>query len=208
MVARSLVIRSVALAGGIALGFRLLPLNLPGDDRGYSPAQPIAFSHRLHAGDMELNCQYCHTGAGKSRHAGVPSPNTCMNCHGQVTAGKAAADRDKAAVSPELQKLYDAVAFDPHTKTYDDSRPTHPLEWIKVHDLPDFVCFDHSRHVTAGVQCQQCHGEVQTMDRVTQVRGFLMGFCVNCHRDVSAGHNPNPALHGLDPSIDCGACHY
>src|ERR1041384_6902103 len=109
MATRSLVVRALALAGGIALGFRCLPINLPGDDRGYSPAQPIAFSHRLHAGEMEMNCQYCHTGASKSRHAGVPSPGTCMNCHAQVTAGTATPGRETGAVSPELQKLYDAV---------------------------------------------------------------------------------------------------
>jgi hypothetical protein len=157
-----------------------------------------------------MRCLYCHSAADESRHAGLPAASVCMNCHRFVHAARAvtsgAAPTTVAAVSPELQKLYDAVGFDPLTNQYGATGGTRPIEWIKVHDLPDFVSFDHSRHVMAGVACQRCHGPVETMDRITQVSDLTMGWCVNCHRDVGAGNVSG--LEGRSPSTDCGACHY
>lgn len=210
------VLLLVGLSGSL---FTLAPsvrtLRLPGNQQGYEPAQPIEFSHRLHAGEMQIPCLYCHSGAERSRHAGIPAAGTCMNCHQFVTAplGALRAEDEQAKkegrrpgriVSPELQKLYDALALDAELKP-DPARPPAPLVWNKVHTLPDFVYFDHRAHVNRGVSCQQCHGPVETMDRVRQVRAFAMGDCVNCHREATrAGVAGKPA----QASIDCATCHY
>jgi len=188
---------------GAALYANGVRFNLPGVDRGYSPRQPIAFSHRLHAGELEMRCLYCHSAADDGRHAGIPSASVCMNCHRFVHAS--AGPRDEAGVSLELRKLYDATGFDPLAGKYTGTQGK-PIEWIKVHDLPDFVSFDHSRHVLAGVDCQRCHGPIESMDRVAQVGDLSMGWCVGCHRDVNAGAIPE--LRGRTPSTDCAVCHY
>ena len=205
---------------GIGLGIlALLPklsaFHLPGNNQGYQPVQPIAFSHRLHAGELSVQCIYCHSGAERSRHAGVPSTSVCMNCHrfvtttfGAIRAEDAQAQKEKrdprAIVSPEIHKIYDAMALDASMKR-DPSKPLTPVSWIKVHNLPDFVYFDHRRHVNVGVECQRCHGPVETMERVTQVQDLSMGFCVNCHRDATKN-----GLKGktVSASIDCAGCHY
>lgn len=149
--------------------------------QGYEPAQPIAFSHALHAGEMKMNCQYCHFGAAQSRHAGVPPANVCMGCHKNVKTG-----------SPEIIKLTQAVA------------ENRPIEWTRVHRLPDFVWFSHQNHVAAKVACQTCHGPVETMARVQQVNTMTMGWCLECHRSIAA----DPANAGkLNPPTDCSACH-
>jgi hypothetical protein len=166
--------------------------------------QPIAYSHRLHAGEMQIQCQYCHFGADKSRHAGIPPASVCMNCHKFVTAslGAVRAEDEDAAkekraprpiVSPELRKLYDAV----NTGT--------PIAWNRIHSLPDFVYFDHRPHVNAGVACQQCHGPVEAMERVRQVSDLTMGWCVNCHRD---SNRTGVAGRTVYASINCSTCHY
>jgi hypothetical protein len=205
---------------------------LPGNQKSYEPSQPIAFSHRLHAGELNVSCLYCHSGAEKSRHAGVPSANVCMNCHRFVPAGFGAiraedelANKEQRAprrvVSPEIHKLYDALGLDDEAKSVAGKQP-RTINWIKVHNVPDFVYFDHRPHVTAGVTCQTCHGPVETMERVRQTSDLSMGWCVNCHRDVQrAGLNgsfeslpaprtrgPMPATHKLNPSIDCKTCHF
>jgi hypothetical protein len=206
---RGLILLAVLLGSGVVLYASGVRFNLPGVDQGYSPPQPIAFSHRLHAGTLEMRCLYCHSAADESRHAGLPAASVCMNCHRFVHAARPApgsASTTVGAVSPELRKLYDAVGFDPLTNQYSATGGTRPIEWIKVHDLPDFVSFDHSRHVTAGVACQRCHGPVESMDRITQVSDLTMGWCVNCHREVGVGNVPG--LEGRSPSTDCGACHY
>lgn len=224
-----------------ALAFSVLVLvpkfnaySLPGNQRGYEPAQPIAFSHRLHAGELQVQCLYCHSAAEKSRHAGIPSANVCMNCHkfvsaslGAVRAEDELAKKENRAprrvISQEIQKLYDALALDDQMKP-DPSRQPKPIVWVKVHNVPDFVYFDHRPHVNAGVACQSCHGPVETMERVRQVSDLSMGWCVNCHRDVDrAGLDgkgnftsaPAPAARGTAPvthrvyaSIDCKACHF
>jgi len=177
--------------------------------------QPVAFSHRLHAGELAVQCLYCHSAAEKSRRAGVPAVSVCMNCHRFVaTTFGAIRQEDEVAkkenrsprriVSPEIQKIYDALALDASLKPIASSQGK-PIEWIRVHNLPDFVYFDHRRHVNAGVSCQTCHGPVETMERLLQVNDLSMGWCVNCHRDVTQN-----GLNGkkVNAVTDCGVCHY
>ena len=133
--------------------------------------QPIAFSHKLHAGEKQIPCQYCHAYARRSLVAGVPSVQACMGCHQLVAVRK-----------PEVRKL----------AAYWEQR--QPIPWIKVHNLPDFVYFSHKRHVRAGVQCQECHGPVETMEEVRQVSSLEMGWCLSCHQQRQA-------------PVDCVTCH-
>jgi hypothetical protein len=190
---------------------------LPGDNRGYEPVQPIAYSHRLHAGDMQISCLYCHSGAERSRYAGIPAVSVCMNCHRQVTAPRSAVEQERTAsgkesrtprriVSPELRKLYDAFGLDDGLMPMQGhGRTARPVAWVRVHALPDFVRFDHSPHVIAGVACQACHGPVETMERVRLVAPLSMGWCVNCHRDANEQGVAGKPVHA---SLDCTACHY
>jgi len=126
---------------------------------GYAPEQPIKFSHKLHVDGLGMDCRYCHTAAEKGRHAGIPSTDTCMNCH-----SVAATDR------PEIQKL----------KQYFDTG--EPIPWVRLHKTPDFVYFNHSVHLAAGFDCAQCHGDVAQMDVVQRVKPLSMGWCLECHR--------------------------
>jgi hypothetical protein len=202
-----------------ALAGSLVPLamawRMPGNNQGYEPQQPIAYSHRLHAGQLGLSCFYCHSAAETSRYAGIPSAGVCMNCHVQVRATAAAiAQEDVAAQrekrepstveSAELRKLYDALALDADLQPVQE-RPLKPIAWTRVHVLPDFVYFDHRAHITAGVTCQRCHGPIETMDRVRQFETLAMGWCVNCHREVNeTGVNGRQ----VSASIDCVTCHF
>lgn len=213
-------IATITLAVGLGLAVillmgRLAEARLPGNQQGYEPVQPIAYSHRLHAGELKIACQYCHFGAETSRHAGVPPANVCMNCHSSVTAslGAIRAEDEIAAkenrkprriISPELQKLYDALALDGNLQR-DPQKALHPIVWNRVHTLPSFVYFDHRAHVRTGVACQQCHGPVETMERVRQVSDLSMGWCVNCHREANRAGVAGVAVHA---SIDCSACHF
>jgi len=194
---------------------KLTAIRLPGIQRGYEPEQPIRFSHRLHAGEMQISCQYCHSGAERSRHAGIPAASVCMNCHRFVTAplGAVRAEDELAAkenrpprrvIAPELRKLYDALGLDDDLRR-DPAKPQRPIAWVKVHNLPDFAYFDHRPHVAAGVACQTCHGPVETMERMRQVADLTMGWCVNCHRDAN---RTGIAGHPVYASIDCAVCHY
>jgi len=142
-----------------------------GDNRGYAPEQPIPFSHKIHAGDNQIPCMYCHVNADKSRHSTVPSMNICMNCHKVVKTD-----------SPWIQKL---------TQAYKENKP---LNWVKVHDMPDHVYFNHKRHIAKGIDCSTCHGDVAKQDRVTQNKTLNMGFCVKCHRENKA-------------PTECSTCH-
>ena len=211
----SVVLLAGILFGSLALANRLKGYPLPGDQQGYEPVQPIAFSHRLHAGEVQTSCLYCHYGAEKSRHAGIPPSNVCMTCHRFVTAPQKdllaeilEARKSKRAprpiVSSELRKLYDALALDEKLEP-DPTKKAKPIAWVKVHNLPSFTCFDHRSHTRAGVACQSCHGPIETMDRVAQVSDLSMGWCVKCHRETSrTGINGKP----VKPSIDCATCHY
>jgi Cytochrome c7 and related cytochrome c len=177
---------------------------LPGNNQGYEPVQPIAFSHKLHAGEMQIACVYCHAGAETSRYAGIPALNVCMNCHEKVTSSFAQQQQPQPMESPELRKLYDALALDDVLAPVEGKTPK-PVAWQRVHRLPDFVYFDHRAHITAAVRCQQCHGPVETMDRVRQFETLAMGWCVNCHRDVNKTGVGGKPVHA---SIDCVTCHY
>jgi hypothetical protein len=207
--------------------FALVPtvsVRLPGNDIGYEPSQPIAYSHRVHAGELGIDCQYCHYAAESSPVAGVPPASVCMNCHTEVTASKNAKDAEKLAagmeqreprpiISPELHKLYEALGLDDERKPIPGRTP-QPIRWARVHDLPDFAVFDHRVHVARGVACQACHGPVETMERVRQISSLSMGWCIDCHRvnakdgtgaiDPVLGHSRHPD----HVTIDCSACHF
>ncbi|NNE67003.1 MAG: cytochrome c3 family protein [Pyrinomonadaceae bacterium] len=165
-----------------------------GDQSGYQPLQPINFSHKVHAGDNSINCTYCHTSADTSRVAGIPTAENCMACHDQVKPD-----------SPEIQKISMAL------------KRNEPIRWVKVNDLPDHAIFNHSRHVNAGVNCNTCHGPVETMERISQESTFSMGSCVNCHRthkDAVLDQDGNPIKildsnkKTLKTSTDCAVCHH
>ena len=192
-----------------------MTIHLPGNQQGYQPEQPIQFSHRLHAGDLQLGCLYCHFGAERSRNAGIPAAGTCMNCHKFITAplGNIRAEAEMAQkenrkeqqiVSGEIQKIYDAVGF-VLSQPSEPREPREPIAWNKVYNLPDYVRFDHRPHVAAGVTCQSCHGPVETMERVSQVPDLSMGWCVNCHRDATQNGIAGKPVKAM---LDCAACHY
>jgi Cytochrome c7 and related cytochrome c/Class III cytochrome C family len=185
----------VILLGAVALlsaaGVMAWELSRVGVHQGYAPEQPIAFSHKLHAGDSKIPCQYCHGGARTSRHAGIPALNVCMNCHSMLT---------KQTV--EIEKLKEAV------------QRQQAIAWVKVHNLPDFVYFSHSQHVTGGVACASCHGAVETMTRVRQEAPLTMGWCLDCHRahgpDLARQRRAAGSREPADapfPGMDCGKCH-
>ncbi|MGB0916975.1 MAG: c-type cytochrome [Flavobacteriales bacterium] len=184
--------------------------------QGYKPEQPIAFSHKIHAGQNGINCVYCHTSAEKGKTAGIPSLNVCMNCHTYVQEGPSGTE--------EIAKIYAALDYNPDTKKYGDN-PT-PVEWVRVHNLPDLAYFNHSQHVVVGkIECQQCHGEVEEMGVAEQHSPLTMGWCVECHRTTSVQvanneyyedlHERTPAWHDGNPvtverigGLECAKCHY
>lgn len=140
---------------------------------GYKPSQPIKFSHKIHAGDNKIACEYCHSGVLKSKVAGVPSANICMNCHKGISSGPTTGEE-------EIQKIYDAVGFDKATQTY--SKTPRPLVWNKVHVLPDFVFFSHQQHYVVGKQdCANCHGDMTKQTVAQQMKPLTMGWCIDCH---------------------------
>jgi cytochrome c7-like protein len=193
---------------GAALAVSLVTLAIawrsPGNHQGYEPVQPIAFSHKQHAGEMQISCLYCHGGAETSRYAGIPALSICMNCHTNVRMSLAAQQRGDRTASPELRKLYDALALDPALAPVKGKSAT-PIRWQKVHQLPDFVYFDHRAHITATIRCQHCHGPVESMDRVRQFEALAMGWCVDCHRAATQNGIAGKPMHA---SIDCVTCHY
>ena len=171
-----------------------------GIQQGYAPNQPIAFSHELHAGTYQIDCNYCHTGASKGKSAGIPSANICMNCHGEIKKD-----------SPEIQKIYAALAQE------------RPIEWVRVHNLPDLSYFNHSQHtVVGGLACQECHGPVETMAVVSQHSPLTMGWCIQCHKqeeirvegngyydNLQELHTSKGALKVEDiGGLECSKCHY
>ena len=156
-----------------------------GRHKNYQPVQPIYYSHKVHAGVNQINCLYCHGGAQDSKHASIPSMNVCMNCHMAINEYKGeqlyAEDGSEVNGTAQIQKLYEYAGFTPG-KPWDASK-AKPIEWVKIHNLPDHVYFNHSQHLKAGkVQCQTCHGEIQKMGEVYQFTDLSMGWCVNCHR--------------------------
>lgn len=159
-----------------------------GRSKDYQPEQPIYYSHTVHAGINQINCLYCHGGAQDSKHSNIPSVNVCMNCHmgiNEYAKGPKLYREDGSEVdgTAEIQKLYQYAGWDPEAKQY--TGKGKPIEWIRIHNLPDHVYFNHAQHVSAGkVQCQTCHGEIQKMDEVYQHSDLSMGWCVNCHRET------------------------
>lgn len=188
---------------------------LPDNEQGYAPKQPIEYSHRLHAGELGIDCMFCHTAADKSRHAGIPSTDVCMKCHKVVTSSfdvlqdeMTKADEEKRKpqqiVSDELRKLYDSLALD-ETLQPNAGATAESIRWVRVHNLPDHVHFDHRAHVAAGVTCQKCHGPVESMQRMEQFESLTMGWCVNCHQEsTKTGINGK----AVDAKTDCAVCHY
>lgn len=187
----------------------------PDIEQGYTPAQPIDFSHRLHAGELQLDCRFCHSAAATSRHAGIPASDVCMQCHRIVTSSydalqeesrqaEAEGRKPQQVISAELRKLYDSRGLDDRLQLKPDATPTS-IRWTRVHDLPDFVCFNHSAHLSAGIICQHCHGPVESMQRVRQIESLSMGWCVNCHRDATERGVNGQAVNA---SVNCTVCHH
>lgn len=173
-----------------------------GVHQGYAPKQPIKFSHKLHAGEMKINCAYCHTGVYKGKQAGIPSANICMNCHNAIKTG-----------SPEIQKIYTAI------------ENNKPIEWVRVHNLPDLAYFNHAQHTTVGGQeCKNCHGEIEKMEVVQQRHTLTMGWCIDCHRQTEVNGKDNKYYDKLMQAhnsthnkpmkvediggLECAKCHY
>lgn len=162
--------------------------------QNYMPEQPIFYSHKVHAGINQINCQYCHSSAEESRQAMIPSSNVCMNCHKQISeyTGEEKLytyEGKEVNGTAEIQKLYAYAGWDPVAKAYKRKEngeiDAKPIPWVKVHNMPDHVYFNHAQHVAVGkVQCQSCHGPVQDMDEVFQYSPLSMGWCVNCHRNT------------------------
>ncbi|AOM77728.1 c-type cytochrome [Pedobacter steynii] len=201
---------------------------------GYQPVQPIKFSHELHAGTNKIDCQYCHAGAFKSKNSTIPSVNVCMNCHKSVQA----TEKYNGEISPEIQKIYTAIGYDPATLTYDKTKEK-PVEWVRVHNLPDFAYFNHSQHVVVGEEairkekglkpnepvCFACHGPVDTMEEIYQFSPLTMKWCINCHKDAEVSGKDNAfyakvieahekikkgekITPALLGGLECGKCHY
>ena len=165
-----------------------------GRQKDYSPTQPIYYSHKVHAGINQISCLYCHGNAWESKHAAIPSLNVCMNCHKAISTyekGPKLYDENNKEINgtAEIQKLYDYAGFTAGQQTWDPSK-AKPVEWVKIHNLPDHVYFNHAQHVNAGkVQCQTCHGPIQDMDKVHQFSDLSMGWCINCHRETKVNFN-------------------
>ncbi|MBS1557462.1 MAG: c-type cytochrome [Bacteroidetes bacterium] len=185
-----------------------------GIQQNYQPKQPIAFSHKLHAGSYEINCVYCHTGAEKGKQANIPSPNICMNCHSQIKKE-----------SPEIQKIYAAIGYDVNSASYTGKQK--PIEWVRIHNLPDLAYFNHSQHYNvAGVKCQTCHGPIEEMEVVKQYSLLTMGWCIDCHRKTDVNTEGNAYYDRLVQvhnaakgnkskmkvedigGLECSKCHY
>ena len=152
-----------------------------GVQKGYAPTQPIAFSHKLHAGELEIDCKYCHSTVEVSKSASIPALNTCMNCH----KGVQATEKYNGEISPEIKKIYAALDYNPEElpgKQFGDNPA--PVRWVRIHNLPDHAYFNHSQHVVVGkLQCQSCHGPVQKMEVIQQWSTLQMGWCIDCHRN-------------------------
>ncbi len=198
-----------------------------GVDQGYAPIQPIHYSHKIHAGDNQIECKYCHSSARVSKTSGIPSLNVCMNCHksiSEVADATATPDHSKEFYDGEIQKLYDAVGWDANSQSY--TGKTKPVKWVRIHNLPDFAYFNHSQHVSvAGVECQTCHGPVEEMEIMYQHAPLTMGWCINCHRETNVKvadnkyyekiHKELSKKYGVEQltaaqmgGLECGKCHY
>jgi mono/diheme cytochrome c family protein len=205
-----------------------------GIDQGYAPIQPIHYSHKIHAGDNKIECKYCHSSARVSKHSGIPSLNVCMNCHKSIyeyagnPEGPTKEDLENGYTNEfytgEIKKLYKAVGWDEENQKY--TGESQPVEWVRIHNLPDFAYFNHSQHVSvAGVECQTCHGPVEEMEIMYQYSPLTMGWCIDCHRETNVkveGNEYYEKIHaelskkyGVENltaaqlgGLECGKCHY
>ena len=199
-----------------------------GVDQGYMPVQPIHYSHKIHAGANQIECQYCHSSARISKHSGIPSLNVCMNCHENIADYNGEEDLEKGYTKDfytnEIKKLYKAVGWDEETQSY--TGDTEPVKWVRIHNLPDFVYFNHSQHVSvAGIDCQKCHGPVEEMEILYQYSPLTMGWCIDCHRESNIKvkdneyytkiHEELSKKYGVKElsiaqmgGLECGKCHY
>jgi mono/diheme cytochrome c family protein len=199
-----------------------------GIDQGYMPIQPIHYSHKIHSGDNQIECKYCHSSARVSKHSGIPSLNVCMNCHMNIAEYNGDEDLGKGYTKEfytnEIKKLYKAVGWDENTQSY--TGETQPVKWVRIHNLPDFVYFNHAQHVSvAGVDCQKCHGPVEEMEIKYQHSSLTMGWCINCHRETNVNvkdnayytkiHEELSKKYGVEKltaaqmgGLECGKCHY
>ena len=202
-----------------------------GVDQGYQPIQPIAFSHKIHAGENKIDCQYCHSSAKHSKHSGIPSVNVCMNCHKSISEVSEGTEVEwngttygKTELDKEIAKVYKAAGWDPDNLEYTGEE--QPIKWIRIHNLPDFAYYNHSQHVTvAGLKCQKCHGPVEQMDEMYQYSPLTMGWCIDCHRETNVDlkgneyyakiHEALSKKYGVEKltvaqmgGLECGKCHY
>ena len=199
-----------------------------GVDQGYMPIQPIHYSHKIHSGANQIECQYCHSSAKKSKHSGIPSLNVCMNCHENIAEYNGEEDLEKGYTKEfytnEIKKLYKAVGWDENSQSY--TGDTQPVKWVRIHNLPDFVYFNHAQHVNvAGVDCKTCHGPVEEMEILYQHSSLTMGWCINCHRETNVDlknneyyqkiHEELSKKYGVEEltaaqmgGLECGKCHY
>tara|TARA_B100000767_G_scaffold149247_1_gene140588 strand:+ start:1038 stop:2348 length:1311 start_codon:yes stop_codon:yes gene_type:complete len=199
-----------------------------GVDQGYMPIQPIHYSHKIHAGANQIECKYCHSSARVSKHSGIPSLNVCMNCHQNIAEYNGEEDLEngytKEFYTKEIKKLYAAVGWDEENQVYTGN--SEPVKWIRIHNLPDFVYFNHAQHVMVGkVECQTCHGPVEEMEVMYQYSPLTMGWCINCHRETNIKvkdneyytkiHEELSKKYGVEKltvaqmgGLECGKCHY
>ena len=198
-----------------------------GIDQGYAPIQPIHYSHKIHAGANQIECKYCHSSARVSKHSGIPSLNVCMNCHEYI--GEYNGEEDlvngytKDFYTNEIKKLYSAVGWDEENQVYTGN--TQPVKWIRIHNLPDFVYFNHAQHAqVAKIECQTCHGPVEEMEILYQYSPLTMGWCIDCHRESNVDkdneyyqkvHEELSKKYGVEKltvaqlgGIECAKCHY
>lgn len=182
----------IAVIGAAAFGYWMFPTPVS-QNVGYTPEQPIPFSHKLHAGQYKMDCRYCHTGAYKSTNATIPPMNVCMNCHSVVDVQN----------HPYIQWLKTA---------YKEGKP---IEWVRVYELPDHVRFNHKRHVLKGVTCETCHGNVKEMEVISQETPLTMGWCLQCHRNQTTPtyikelvYPGQKDANGPIARFNCTTCHY
>ena len=198
-----------------------------GIDQGYAPIQPIHYSHKIHAGANQIECKYCHSSARVSKHSGIPSLNVCMNCHEYIAEYNGEEDREngytKDFYTKEIKKLYSAVGWDEENQVYTGN--TKPVKWVRIHNLPDFVYFNHAQHAqVAKIECQTCHGPVEEMEIMYQYSPLTMGWCIDCHRESNVDkdneyyqkvHDELSKKYGVEKltvaqlgGIECAKCHY
>ena len=199
-----------------------------GVDQGYMPVQPIHYSHKIHAGANQIECKYCHSSARVSKHSGIPSLNVCMNCHKNIAESNGEEDLEngytKDFYTNEIKKLYAAVGWDEDNQRY--TGESQPVKWVRIHNLPDFVYFNHAQHVQVGeIECQTCHGPVEEMEVMYQYSPLTMGWCINCHRETNVKvesneyyskiHEELSKKYGVEKltaaqmgGLECGKCHY